>query len=120
MAVTDELRRSVAALLGPGETLQAAVWAQTLNPYWVPITTVRVLLGRKSPYRAIVATDRRLVVFRGDRWRHRADYVTMAEFPRRTRIGPAAGLWHRTDAFGERLYIQRRFYREVAAADAVL
>jgi hypothetical protein len=116
----DGLKRSAPALLRPEETLQAVVWGQTLNPYWVPITQLRVLLGPMSPYRAIVATDRRLVVFRGDRWRYRADDVTMAEFPRRTRIGPASGLWHRTDAFGERLYIQRRFYREVAAADGVL
>jgi hypothetical protein len=120
MDVPDQLKASAAALLGPGETLQAAIWAQTLNPYWVPITPLRVVLGPSSPYRVIVATDRRLLLLRGNRWRVRASREILAELPRRTRIGPAGGLWHRTDAFGEHLYIQRRFHREVASADAAL
>ncbi len=54
------------------------------------------------------------------RWRVGSIQELLAELPRRTRIGPASGIWHRTDVFGERLYIQRRWHREVQAADDAL
>ena len=34
-----------------------------------------------------------------------------------TKIGPASGLWYRTEALGERLYIHKRFHKDIAAAD---
>jgi hypothetical protein len=50
MGAVDRLVTNATALLGPGEHLQAAIWAQTLNPYWVPITPLRVLFGPTNPY----------------------------------------------------------------------
>jgi hypothetical protein len=120
MGALDRLRTNATALLDPGERLQAAIWAQTLNPYSVPITPLRVLFGPNNPYRVIVATDRRLLLYGGNRWRVGSIREQMNELPRRTRIGPASGVWHRTDVFGERLYIQRRWHREVQVADADL
>jgi hypothetical protein len=120
MGALDRLKTNATSLLEPRERMQAAIWAQTLNPYWVPITPLRVLFGPSNPYRVIVATDRRLLLYAGNRWRVGAIRELMSELPRRTRIGPAGGVWHRTDVFGERLYIQRRWHREVQAADAAL
>jgi hypothetical protein len=42
------------------------------------------------------------------------------ELPRSTRIGPPKGVWFKTDALGERLYVAKRFFKDVEAADAVL
>jgi hypothetical protein len=41
----------------------------------------------------------------------------LAELPHQTLIGPAHGLWYRTNALGQRLYINYRFQKDVAAAD---
>lgn len=65
----------------------------------------------------ILATDRRLLLYRGNRWRVGVIQDLITELPRRTRIGAASGLWHRTDIFGERLYIQARWHRQVELAD---
>jgi hypothetical protein len=118
MAVPVKLKSNAAALLQPGEQLQAVIRGQTLNPKAVPITPLRILFGPSNPYRVIIATDRRLLVCRGSRWTLTGVGDIVAEQPRRTRIGPATGLWYRTDALGERLYINHRFNDEVAAADA--
>jgi hypothetical protein len=118
MRALDRLKTNAAAPLDPGEQLQAAIWAQTLNPYQVPLTPLRVLFGPSDPYRVIIASDRRLLLYGGNRWRVGAIRELLAELPRTTQIGPASGVWHRTDVFSERLYIQRRWYGEVAASDA--
>jgi hypothetical protein len=39
--------------------------------------------------------------------------------PRQTLIGPAHGLWYRVDSLGERLYINKRFHKDIRAADGV-
>jgi hypothetical protein len=40
------------------------------------------------------------------------------ELPRSTRIGPASGLWYKTEALGERLYVAKRFHKDIEEADA--
>jgi hypothetical protein len=45
----------------------------------------------------------------------------IAKLPRDTRIGPVSGLiWGRTSINGERVWIQRKFFRDVEAADDAL
>jgi hypothetical protein len=41
----------------------------------------------------------------------------LRELPRNTLIGPASGLWWRCESLGERLYVHKRFHKDVAAAD---
>jgi hypothetical protein len=40
------------------------------------------------------------------------------ELPRATRIGPASGLWWKCESLGEKLYVHKRFHKDVEAADA--
>jgi hypothetical protein len=40
------------------------------------------------------------------------------ELPRHTQIGPASGLWYKCETLGERLYIHKRFHKDIAQADA--
>lgn len=38
--------------------------------------------------------------------------------PRNTIIGPVSGMWTKTSTLGEKLYVFKRFYKDVVAADA--
>ena len=33
-------------------------------------------------------------------------------------IGPARGLWYKSERLGERLYVHKRFHKDIAQADA--
>jgi hypothetical protein len=39
------------------------------------------------------------------------------ELPRATRIGPATVLWFKSTALGEKMYIHKRFHKDIEAAD---
>lgn len=41
------------------------------------------------------------------------------ELPRQTRIGPAGGLWYKTEAFGVPVRIHKRFHKDIEAADSM-
>ncbi len=41
----------------------------------------------------------------------------LRELPRAITIGPAHGLWYRFDSLGEKMYVNRRFFKDVEAAD---
>jgi hypothetical protein len=41
----------------------------------------------------------------------------LRELPRQTKIGAPSGMWYRTDALGESIYINKRFFPEVFRAD---
>ena len=41
------------------------------------------------------------------------------ELPRSTRLGPAAGIWHRIPAGSETLRVHRRFFKDIEAADSI-
>jgi hypothetical protein len=42
----------------------------------------------------------------------------VAELPRAARLGPATGLWYPIETGQEKLYVHRRFFKDIAAADA--
>jgi hypothetical protein len=118
MAIRDTLRSNAAPFLQPGETVQSIFSAQTASPYLVLISYW--LLIFKNAYRVVVVTDRRILVCQAGRVRMTAVKAVVAELPRSTRIGPATGIWYKCDTLGERLYINKRFHKDVAAADALL
>jgi hypothetical protein len=43
----------------------------------------------------------------------------LRELPRSTRIGAPSGLWWRNEALGEKLYIHKRYHKDVVEADAL-
>lgn len=69
----------------------------------------------------IAVTDRSVVVFRAGRFRPSRPKELLARLPRQTRLGPAQGrLWGKLHVAGQRMWIHRRFFKQVAAADAPL
>jgi hypothetical protein len=118
MAIRDKLRSNAAHVLQEGETVQAVFTAQTASPYLALISYWIVIF--KNAYRVVVVTDRRILVCRAGRASTTAVKEVLAELPRATRIGPATGVWYKCETLGERLYIHKRFHKDVAAADAAL
>jgi hypothetical protein len=114
----DKLKERATPYLQPGEQVQAAFVAMAMSPWWAALSSL--ILLAKNPYRTIVATDRRILVFSNAR-----RSVTKGEFlrevPRATRIGPFTGKAnYKTEALGEKLYINRRFKNDVQQADAAI
>ena len=115
-ALRDKIRANAAPLLQPGEEIQAVIPAQTISQYFVLISYWIILAS--NAMRVIVVTDRRILLCRSGRVRITPVGEVLAELPRQTLIGPAHGLWYRTNALGQRLYINRRFHKDIADADA--
>ncbi len=115
MAIRDKMKNNAAPHLQPGEVVQAVFGAQTVSQYFALISFWIIIL--KNAYRVVVVTDRRILVFRAGRFRTALVREVVQELPRATRIGPAHGLWYRCEALGERLYVHKRFHKDIAAAD---
>jgi hypothetical protein len=118
MAIRDKLQANVQPHLAAGETIQAVFCAQTISAYFALIS-YWIIVARNS-YRVVAATDRRILVFSSGRLTTAQAKTLVGEYPRVTRLGPPHGLWYKCEALGEPLYINRRFHKDVEAADAVL
>ena len=112
------MRANAAPFLQPGESIQAVFGAQTTSQYFALISYWIIIFS--NAYRVVVVTDRRILVCKSGRVTMTPIKEVLRELPRNTKIGPASGLWYRTEALGERLYIGKRFHKDVAAADASL
>ena len=101
MAVRDRLGKDAAQYLEPGEQVQAVFYAKRPTMQYND--------------RAVVATDRRLLLLRLN-FRGRARGLA-GEVPRETKLGPCRGFMHPIDAFGTSLAVNFRFFKDVAEAD---
>jgi hypothetical protein len=117
MAIRDKLQANAQHVLQPGETIQAVFCGQTTSAYFALISVWIILLT--NAYRVVVVTDRRILVCKSGRFRMTPVKEVVRELPRNVRIGPPNGLWWRCESLGERLYIHKRFHKDVNAADAV-
>lgn len=117
MAIRDKITASLQPHLEPGETVQAVFPAQTMSPYWA-ILTYLVLFFNK--YRVVAATDRRILVCDTARLTTAKVKGVRAAHPRSTRIGPPSGLWWKCESLGEKMYVHKRFHKDVEQADAAL
>ena len=117
MALRDKLRANAAHVLQPGENIQSVFCAQTTSQYFALISYWIILLS--NAYRVVVVTDRRILVCSSGRLRMTPVKEVLREVPRNTRIGPPSGLWWRCETLGEKLCINKRFHKDVNAADGV-
>ena len=118
MAIRDQMAANAAPFLQPGEKIQAVFGAQTASQ-WLFLISIWILVF-KNAMRVIVVTDRRILVCQSGRLRATPVNAVLSEVPRATRIGPATGLWYKTEALGPKLYINKRFHKDVEAADALV
>ena len=94
MTLRDKIRANAQPFLQAGEAIEAVIPAQTVRQYW---SLLSFWLVARDTHRVIVATDRRILLCRSGRFTETPVRGVLAEFPRRTVIGPAHGLWYRTD-----------------------
>lgn len=116
MALRDKIIERATPFLEEGERVEAAFAAQTFNPYWAVLSYWIVLFG--NAYRSVVVTDRRIIVFDTGKWSSTKAKSIRSVIDRGTVIGPASGLWWKCETLGEKLYVHKRFHKDVAAADA--
>jgi hypothetical protein len=117
MALREKMTQRVAQYLEPGEQVQQIFPAQSgMNPNWRFLSAWLVLFNK---YWVVAATDRAVLVFAASRWRGGKPKALATRLARQTQIGPTSGaLFSPIDVGGVKMYVHRRFYKDVQAADA--
>ncbi len=121
MALRDKLSKRVQPYLEPGEQVRHVWIGQTgPNPWWVLVSALIVLFVGK--YYIFAVTDRGIWVFNSRKMKMEPNSKrpVALRLPRGTRFGPLSGLWDKTQVQGERVWIGKRFHKDVAAADREL
>jgi hypothetical protein len=116
MAIRDKIRTNAQAHLQPGEQIQAVMGAQAASPF-LAIISFWIIIA-KDAYRIIVVTDRRILLCKTGRMTVTPVKSVIREYPRSTKLGPASGLWHTTEALGEKLWIHKRYFKDIETADS--
>ena len=116
MAIRDKLATNVQPFLEPGENLQSVFPAQSgPNPYLLFLT---YLLFFWMKYLVVAVTDRRILLLKASALATTKPKEVVDTFPRETRLGPVSGLWGTVNLGGMKVYVHRRFHKDVEAADA--
>lgn len=113
----EKIVNNSAAYLRPGEQVQGAFSGQTLSGWWFLLTW---LMFFKLNYRAVIVTDQRILILDTGKWSATKPKGVVAELPRNVVIGPPSGLWWKCLTLGEKLYVHKRFHKDVIAADEML
>jgi hypothetical protein len=119
MSLRNAMRDSAAPYLGPGETIQAVMGAQTASQWLAALTGIFVFLGFNR-YRILAVTPTRIVVLDAGKASFKKARGVVMELPRSTRLGPATGMWHQIPAGQETLRVHRRFFKDIDIADGVV
>jgi hypothetical protein len=114
IAIRDKIIENSQQFLNPGEQVQAVIGGQTLSGYWSLLSS---LVFFWNNYRAVLATDQRIIVLHCGKMRMGKPKSLVRELPRATKIGPASGLWYKSESLGEKLYIHKRFHKDIETAD---
>ncbi|MEZ5261409.1 MAG: hypothetical protein AB7W59_02035 [Acidimicrobiia bacterium] len=105
-------------MLEPGEQVQAVFVGQTASQYLALLGFIFFIA--KNRYYTVAVTDRRIALFEGGRLTLASPKQLVASLPRQTKLGPATGLWWKTQIAGTGLHVHKRFHKDVAQADALI
>ena len=74
-----------------------------------------------NSYSPVLVTDRRILLLDSGKWSLGKPKSITAEFPRQIKLGPPSGLWWKCTALGDsKVYVHKRFHKDVEAADAAI
>lgn len=120
MASPGDLAERSAPLLPPGSEVRHAFLCQTAPNFaffLVNWATGLTLFWIK--YRCVTVTQDAIYVLDSPRLSGGANPTSiMGTLPRHTRLGPLSGRWGELTLLGERYWVKKRFYDEIASADA--
>lgn len=117
MKLRDKITANAQPHLQDDEQVQTAFVGQT-HSQWLVLAGILplIILNR---YRTVVVTDRRILVCDSGALSTTKANEVLRELPRSTTIGPATGkLWYRSETLGETVRIHKRFWSDIAEADA--
>jgi hypothetical protein len=118
MALRDKLAERAAPYLEPGEQIRAVFLGQSgPSPYWVLVSYWIVILT--AGYATIAVTDRAVLVLRNGRLSGTQPKSLTGRFPL-VPLGEASGLWGEVHIGGVRYWVNRRFHKDVQAANAAI
>jgi hypothetical protein len=115
--IRDKIIENSQKFLRADETVSAVIVGQKISGWWGLLSYLWVFWNR---YDAVVVTNQRILVLNCGKWTMGTPKEVLRELPRATRIGPPSGLWWKCTTLGEKLYINRRFHKDVVMADAML
>lgn len=115
--IRDKIAQNSQKFLRPGEPIVAVMVGQRISGWWGALTYLWIFWNR---FEAVVVTPQRIVVLDCGKWTTGTPRSVLRELPRTTRIGPPSGLWWKCTTLGDKMYIHRRFHKDVALADGML
>ena len=92
------------------------------NPLIKGFTTNPTLMNKagNGGYRAVVATDRRFLVFQSGTFSQTTLKKLLASLPRDQRLGPGSGAFHSIQLGEEKMMVNFRYFKQLNAIDAAL
>jgi hypothetical protein len=117
MAIRDKIRTNAAPQLRAGEQIQSVFTGQTASAWLIVLGALPFILINR--YYTIIVTDQRILVCQAGKLTSTAVKSVLRELARQTLIGPAHGLWYKSTALGEPVYIHKRWQKDIEAADAL-
>lgn len=119
MALREKLVERAAPYLEPGEQVRHVFMGQTGPSPWLAALSWWIILF-SGHYFVFVVTDRAILVLDASKFIPSKPKRLEARLPRATQLGPVSGLWGQTNALGKRVWVHKRFHKDVLAADQEL
>lgn len=116
MGVREKIADAARPFLQEGEQVQTAFGAMGTSPYW-SLLSYWIIIA-KDANRAVVVTDRRIILAKTSRLRWSKFKEVVAEVPRSTKFGEPSGMNWKNETFGQPIWINKRFHKDVREADA--
>lgn len=119
MALRDKLAERTQPYLEPGEQVRHVFMGQTgPSPWFAALSWLIILFA--GEYFIFAVTDRAILVMKAGKFLPSKPKSLAARLPRQTQLGPVKGLWGQTEALGKRVWVHKRFHKDIQAADAEL
>lgn len=119
MALRDKLATRTQPYLEPGEQVRHVFLGQTgPSPWFAALSWIIILVA--GDYYIFSVTDRAILVMKAGKLVPSKPKSLEARLPRHTQLGPVKGLWGESHALGKRVWVHKRFHKDLMAADAEL
>jgi hypothetical protein len=106
------------SFLPAGSEIRQAIIGQTAPNFLYFIVTYLTGIMSRNKYRCVAVTPQAIYVLDSTKWSGGAKpQALVGQMPRHTRLGPVSGRWTQVELLGERHWVHKRFYDQIAAAD---